>query len=282
MRLVLVDKRPVPPALLRDIEVLGAEVYSILGPLSLERLSLLQGIGTAICVAGATSVDAGLADPYAVSLNNTELAITFAELLRTMRFRGVYLSSDEVLGETTVALGPASPLRPTQPYAASKAAGEIMLQNFAEVYGLELVLARACNLVGPLQSPPKLLPVVVQSLVRGHPIPIHGSGQQRREWMHVSDLCEALVAILDRGQVGTIYQASTEESLTVFEVVSRACDLLGIHPGIEHTPDRIVQDDGYAMDSAGMRGLGWVPLPAKAALDRAIIELANSASEPQK
>ena len=276
-RLVLVDKQPIPPELLRNMKALGADVDTILGALSLDSLSLFKGTDVAICVAGATSVDAGLAEPYSVGLNNTELAITFGELLRITKLRGLYLSSDEVLGETTIPLKPTSPLRPTQPYAASKAAGEIILHNLTKVYGLELITVRACNLVGPLQTPPKLLPIVVQSLVRGNPVPIHGSGEQRREWMHVSDLCEAVIAVLDRGQGRSIYHASTEQSLTVFEVVRRACDLLGSYPGIEFTPDRIVQDSGYAMDSAGLRDLGWVPLPAVAALDRAIKELSNLA-----
>jgi dTDP-glucose 4,6-dehydratase len=171
----------------------------------------------------------------------------------------VYVSSDEVLGEAFVALPESAPLRPTQPYAASKAAAEIILHCHRDVYGLSLVTLRSCNLVGPGQREPKLIPVAVRALLEGNPVPIHGSGEQLREWLAVEDFSTAILMLMDPSVPAGVYQASSGVHLSVFQVVECVARELKTPPSAVHVTDRMVQDGCYAMSAARLHGLGWRP-----------------------
>jgi dTDP-glucose 4,6-dehydratase len=229
-----------------------------------------------ICVAGATSVDAGLDTPSIVYNDNIAIAVGLAELLRLTGLPAVYVSSDEVLGESSRPLSPESQLRPTQPYAASKACAEIILHNYRDVYGIQLSTLRSCNLVGAGQKPPKLLPVAVQSILSNSPVPIHGAGDQCREWMHVSDVCQAVLDLILASFPQGVFQATTGESLSISDTVRLVSRSLNRPLITVNVQDRLIQDSSYCMDASMLNSLGWRPrLSAANAIKYAAHELAN-------
>src|SRR3982751_2655637 len=171
----LVDRRAIPQFLTSSLRK-DAVVHEFVSD-RIPDTTAVAAVELAICLAGTTSVDAALNEPAPAMKGNTELAIDLAEWSwRTNRDRRVvYMSSDEVLGPSSKPLAEDAPMKPSQPYAASKAAAEFILHNYRDVYGINLVTLRSCNLVGAGQREPKLLPVCVRSILSKEPVPIHGS-----------------------------------------------------------------------------------------------------------
>lgn len=180
------------------------------------------------------------------------------------------MSSDEVLGDSSVPLSEDAPLNPTQPYAASKAAAEIVLHNYRDVYKLNIVTIRSCNLVGAFQKKPKLIPTAVEALLENCPVPIQGDGKQFREWMAVEDLCRAIILLLQNEVTSQVYQATSGVRISVNDVVRIVAEKLRIDLETKQVPDRLVQDRSYAMKSARLNSLGWYPVSApQGAIERA-------------
>ena len=260
-KLILVDRRPISYALRESVKRLGAEVHEIKSD-KIPAGPECDDVDVAVCLAGATSVDAALEDPAPAYIDNVGIAVQVGEWFRRIKTstRLVYMSSDEVLGVSKIPLPEDAALHPTQPYAVSKAAAETILHNYRDVYGGNLVTLRSCNLVGTNQRPPKLIPVAVESLANGRAVPIHGTGEQLREWMSVADLCRAIILLLDSSSPSGIYQASTGRQYSVNQVIAFVAQALAIPVQCIHVADRRVQDECYAMDSTRLRALGWIPV----------------------
>lgn len=193
-----------------------------------------------LVLAGQTDVDQALADPALAFEANMAVAIESAEWWRRhARARLVYLSSDEVLGASSFPLDEQAPLRPTQPYAASKAASEVALRCYAESYGLELVIIRSCNLVGGRQRARKLIPTAVQHLAAGLPVPIFGDGSHGREYLAVDDLCEVISQAVSRMLPAGIYHCTSGVALQTTEVVEIVAEALGVEPMSAKADDRL-------------------------------------------
>jgi dTDP-glucose 4,6-dehydratase len=216
-------------------------------------------IDAVICLAGATSVDAALTNPVEALKDNISIATDLAEWARDFNPKAkiLYISSDEVLGPSEIPLSEDAPLKPSQPYAVSKATAELIIHNYRDVYNLNVCTLRSCNLVGKGQKPPKLIPNTVKAIVHQQPIPIHGTGNQCREWMDVNDFCEAIIYLLLQDVKPQIYQATSGIKLSVNEVV----DIIGKQLSIQYSkcniPDRLVQDKCYAMNPLRLNRLGW-------------------------
>jgi dTDP-glucose 4,6-dehydratase len=231
-----------------------------------------------ISLAGVTNVDTALENPELAFRANIGIAIDLVEWLRLRpdRPRVVYISTDEVLGESWVALPEDAALKPTQPYAASKAAAELILHNYRDVYGLDVVTLRSCNLIGGQQRARKLIPVAVASLLEARPVPIYGRGTQMREWLAVEDLCDAVLAVLGRGVPSGVYQAASGVHLSVHEVVRIVAEAMGRTPKKIEVRDRPVHDRCYAMQSCRLRNYGWAPaIDPRHAIAAAARELAS-------
>lgn len=184
-------------------------------------------------------------------------------------FRFLHVSTDEVFG----ALGPDDPpftessrYDPHSPYSASKAASDHLVRAWHHTYGLPVVVTHSCNNYGPWQFPEKLVPVVIVRAMRGEPIPVFGSGQQVRDWLHVDDHCRALLAVLERAAPGTNWNIGGGCELTNLELVHRICGLLdALCPTgapharlIRQVADRPGHDWRYALDTGKTAGcLGW-------------------------
>jgi dTDP-glucose 4,6-dehydratase len=183
--------------------------------------------------------------------------------------RFVQVSTDEVYGdiEGDNRASEGSPLRPSSPYAAGKAAADLLCLAYARTHGLSVIITRGSNTYGPWQFPEKLIPAMIRHALAGEPLPLYGDGMQRRDWLYVTDHCEAILSALDRGQDGAVYNIATETERTNLEVtraLSRALmaesAVMPRLPEIRHIQDRPGHDRRYAMTvNRSRHELGWSP-----------------------
>ncbi|NEB75979.1 dTDP-glucose 4,6-dehydratase [Streptomyces sp. SID14478] len=174
----------------------------------------------------------------------------------------VHVSTDEVYGP--LAAGRAteeSPLLPTVPYAASKAASDLVALSFHRTYGLPVCVTRSSNNYGPRQYPEKVIPLFTARLLSGHSVTLHGSGRHVRNWLHVEDHCAGIEAVLRRGRPGEVYNLGGGTDLTGLQLAERLLALCGAGPdAITYIPDRQANDLRYAMDcSKAADELGYRP-----------------------
>lgn len=182
-----------------------------------------------------------------------------------------HVSTDEVFGS----LGPegyfseTTPYAPNSPYSASKAASDMLVRAWGHTYGMSVVITNCANNYGPYQFPEKLIPVVIQSVVRRRAIPVYGDGMNVRDWLYVGDHCEALWQALTRGRTGETYCIGGGNEWPNRRIVELICDLVDeLQPNlggdsrrlIEFVADRPGHDRRYAIDSTKIRTeLGWTP-----------------------
>jgi dTDP-glucose 4,6-dehydratase len=271
--LTLVDREAIRPAVLDRLTQSGI-------PVDVVRSSSLTGIAAddadvLLVLAGQTDVDQALADPALAFEANMGIATEAAEWWRKHAgLRLVYLSSDEVLGPSGIPLDENAPLRPTQPYAASKAAAEIALRCFSESYGLELIIVRSCNLVGGRPRARKLIPTTVENLASGLPVPIFGDGLHRREYLAVEDLCEVILQAVAGSLPAGIYNCTSGTSLQTIDVINIVAESLRVEPTLAYAKDRLVHDRCYSMDAFKLNVHGWKPKSAPTdAIAAAAIEM---------
>ncbi len=273
--LILVDPAPIDPAVPAALHRRGV-------PFEIRHSGCLSGAhdpGDAdllLALAGQTDVDQALADPAPAFAANGAIALDAAEWWRRHpAARVVYLSTDEVLGVPGAEpFAEDAPLCPTQPYAASKANAETTLRCYRDTFGMDLTVVRSCNLVGGRQRARKLIPKAVQEMSAGRPVPIVGTGRQTREYLAVEDLGDVLLQASAGALPTGIYHCTSAVAFDVFGVVEVLAAALGLRPELIHVPDRLVQDQAYAMDPGLLRSLGWKPRLSPAdAMARAAVEM---------
>lgn len=258
--LMLVDQKPMPDKLKEMLSHYPVEVNYFVNNNLLE-LDLPVQPGAVISLAGMTNVDSALINPKFAFDSNISIAINMGEWLRLQpkRIRLIYVSSDEVMGETFSPLRETAPLNPTQPYSASKAAAEIILHNYRDVYNLNVITLRSCNLVGEQLRARKLIPVTIKSIMLKKPVPVYDDGSAIREWMDVTDLCDAILCLLDESVHPGIYHASSGVHLTIRQVLDIISTELNVSIEQKFIMGRIVHDQCYATDTEKLRALGWAP-----------------------
>lgn len=178
----------------------------------------------------------------------------------TRRF--LQVSTDEVYGSITKGSADEKfQLDPNSPYAASKAGADLLVKSFGTTHDLDTVVTRSSNNYGPRQFPEKLIPVVISHAVRNREIPIYGSGEQTRDWIHVYDNCIGILAALIRGKKGEIYNLGGSNEITNISLVSSILEILGAEKDlIEHIEDRKGHDLRYSLDSGKAKiELGFEP-----------------------
>ena len=176
--------------------------------------------------------------------------------------RLVHVSTDEVYGD--VARGESSPedapLRPSSPYAASKAGGDLQVLAYVRTFGVNASITRGSNTYGPHQYPEKLIPLFVTNALDGEPLPVYGDGRQVRDWLHVDDHCAAAEFVLRQGARGEVYNVGGGDERENLEVTMRILELTGADPSlVRHVEDRHGHDRRYSVDSSKLRALGWLP-----------------------
>jgi dTDP-glucose 4,6-dehydratase len=186
-------------------------------------------------------------------------------------FRFVHVSTDEVYGSLDAGAAPFSETTayaPNSPYSASKAASDHLVRAYHHTYGLPTVTTNCSNNYGPYQFPEKLIPLTITRALAGQPVPIYGDGLQVRDWLYVSDHCEAIRRVLGQGAPGETYNIGGWNEMANLEVAHTLCDLLDeLAPKsfshrtlIAHVQDRPGHDRRYAIDARKIeRELGWKP-----------------------
>ena len=174
----------------------------------------------------------------------------------------VHVSTDEVYG--TVDKGSwdeSCSLEPNSPYAASKAASDLIALSYAKTYGLDIRVTRCCNNYGPHQFPEKMIPLFVTNLMEGKRVPLYGNGQNVREWIHVEDHCRAILDVALNGKSGQVYNIGSGVELTNLEITRMILAQFGYGDEmIEKVPDRLNHDRRYSLNSHKIeRELGWKP-----------------------
>lgn len=192
------------------------------------------------------------------------------ERVEKERFRFLHVSTDEVFGS----LGPegyfteTTPYDPRSPYSASKASSDHLARAFHHTYGLPVLVTNCSNNYGPFQFPEKLIPLVINSAIRGKNLPVYGDGKNVRDWLYVEDHCEAIRLVLENGKPGETYNIGGNSEKTNMEIVQTLCNILDeMHPredGISYekqitfVPDRPGHDRRYAIDASRIeQELGW-------------------------
>jgi dTDP-glucose 4,6-dehydratase len=219
------------------------------------------GCEAVVNFAAETHVDRsilGAAEFIETDVLGTYVLLTWA---RDAGVRLVQVSTDEVYGD--VPDGASSreddALRPSSPYSASKAGGDLQVLAAVRTHGVDACVTRGANTYGPNQYPEKLIPLFVTNALDGEPLPVYGDGRQRREWLHVDDHCAAVEAVLRKGASGEPYNIGGEEHENL-AITERILELTGADPGlVRHVDDRPGHDRRYSLDDSRLHALGWKP-----------------------
>ncbi|MFA7330118.1 MAG: dTDP-glucose 4,6-dehydratase [Candidatus Delongbacteria bacterium] len=231
--------------------------------------SLLERVDGLINFAAESHVDRSIDDPD-VFLRTNILGLRVlldglrAQLARGRRLRLLQVSTDEVygdLGEGGGRFTEETPLAPSSPYSASKAAGDLLLQAWRRTFGVEAVLTRCSNNYGPYQFPEKLIPLMIWKAARDEELPVYGQGLNVRDWLYVEDHAEALWTVFTRATDGAVYNVGGDNEWRNIEIVKLLLRKLGKPERlIRFVGDRPGHDLRYAIDAGRLeRELGWRP-----------------------
>jgi len=241
----------------------GTDVRLVVGDIADAEAVARAGAGCEAVVnfAAETHVDRSILGPKEFIHTDVLGTQTLLEWARETGSRYVQVSTDEVYGDLEA--GGSSreddPLRPSSPYSASKAGGDLQVLAYVRTYGVNASISRGANTYGSHQYPEKLIPLFVTNAFDGLELPVYGDGKQVREWLHADDHCAGIELVLREGRPGEVYNIGGEEHENL-DVVHRILELTGADPGlIRHVEDRAGHDRRYSLDATKLRGLGWSP-----------------------
>ena len=248
-----------------------------------ERLLREHAIDTVVHFAAESHVDRSIVGPSRFVQTNIVGTHTLLEAAcrvwldakpsTVTGFRFHHVSTDEVFGSLAPgapAFTETHPYDPSSPYSASKSGSDHLVRAYWRTYRLPVTITNCSNNYGSYQFPEKLIPLMIRNALKGQPLPVYGDGQQIRDWLYVTDHCEAILAVLRRGRIGETYNIGGDNQPTNLAVVQQVCELLDeLHPDsvsrphaklIKFVPDRPGHDRRYAMDITKIRReLGWQP-----------------------
>ncbi len=227
-----------------------------------------------IHLAAESHVDRSITGPADFIETNIGGTFNLLEIIRRTTqdgssFRLHHISTDEVFGS----LGPKgyftekSAYRPNSPYSASKAASDLLVRSYHKTYGLDVVTTNCSNNYGPYQFPEKLIPLIINNARNGKPLPVYGDGKQIRDWLFVTDHCEAIDLVFHKGIAGETYCIGGHNEMENISIVRLICKLLTQRLGcqpldrlIQFVTDRPGHDRRYAIDASYIKSqLGWEP-----------------------
>ncbi|MCP5109718.1 MAG: dTDP-glucose 4,6-dehydratase [bacterium] len=214
--------------------------------------------------AAESHVDRAILGPEPVFETNLRGTFTLLEAVRKHGGpRFVHVSTDEVYGsiDPPAEADESFPLNPSSPYSASKAGSDLLALSYFATYKLPVLVTRASNNYGPYQFPEKLIPLMIANALDDRDLPIYGDGMQVRDWLHVDDHCRAILAVVDQGREGEIYNIGGSCSLPNLDVVRRILSATGKPESLLKTvTDRPGHDRRYALSSEKiLRETGWSP-----------------------
>ena len=212
--------------------------------------------------AAETHVDRSINEPAPFIKTNVVGVFALLEVCRRLDVpQVIHISTDEVYGEILEGSADENhPFRPSSPYSASKAAGDLLCQAYWRTYRLPIKIVRPSNNYGPYQHPEKLIPKTIIRALHNKPIPLYGGGHQVRDWLYVEDFCEALHTIATKGRVGEAYNVPGFNERKNIEVVEKVLEILGKpRTLIKIVEDRPGHDRRYSMKGDKILELGWRP-----------------------
>ncbi len=227
-----------------------------------EDVETVGDLDAIVNFAAETHVDRSILGPHDFARTDVFGALVLAEAARARGIRLLQVSTDEVYGD--VEEGSSSreddPLRPSSPYSASKAGGDLQVLAAVRTFGLDACVTRGSNTYGPNQYPEKLIPLFATNALDGEPLPLYGDGRQVRDWLHVDDHCAGIELVLREGEAGEIYNVGGGDERENQEVAQRIVELTECDPALVRTvDDRPGHDRRYSLDTTKLRGLGWKP-----------------------
>ena len=223
-----------------------------------------EKIDAVMHLAAESHVDRSILAPAVfieTNVRGTQVLLEAARELGVKRF--LHVSTDEVygsLGETGL-FTEETPLAPSSPYSSSKAGSDLLALAYAHTFGMHVVVTRCSNNYGPFQFPEKLIPLMIANAIRDLPLPVYGDGRNVRDWIHVEDHCRGLLAALERGKKGEVYNFGASSERRNIEIVKQVLALVGKPESlIQYVKDRPGHDRRYAIDASKVRReLGWAP-----------------------
>ncbi len=226
-----------------------------------------HGIDTIVNFAAESHVDNSIKDSAPFLHTNILGVQSLIEVCRAHPvIRLLHVSTDEVYGDLEDSDPPkkvGDPLFPSSPYAASKAAAEMLLMAAMRTYNIQACVSRCTNNYGPHQANEKFIPTIIRHALKDEKIPVYAEGKNKRDWLYVTDHCDALEVILKTDWAFTehhFFNVSADEERENIAVAKMVLDLLKKpHSLITFVKDRPGHDWRYALDSSGMRKLGWAP-----------------------
>ncbi len=223
---------------------------------------LARNCDAIINFAAESHVDRSIKDPTDSIRTNVFGTQVLLDAVRKFNIRRyIQISTDEVYG--SIAKGKFdefSPLRPNSPYAASKAAADLLVRSYCVTYKLPTIIVRSSNNFGPYQYPEKVIPLFVTNLLEGKKVPVYATGKNEREWLYVMDNCEAIRHVLEYGRPGEIYNVGSGTILRNIGLTGEILKMLDKNKGfIKFVKDRPGHDKRYALNSSKIRKLGWKP-----------------------
>jgi dTDP-glucose 4,6-dehydratase len=224
---------------------------------------LVDSVDAVVNFAAETHVDRSILEPEAFLTTGVIGVHVLLEACRQAerRPRLLQVSTDEVYGhvETGQATEDGS-LAPRSPYAAAKAAGELLVRSYVVTHGIDAVVTRGANTYGPYHHPEKLIPLFITNALEDRPLPLYGDGLQRRDWLYVADHAAAVDFVLRRGVTGETYNVVGGQERTNRDVVAALLGQLGKPWSlVRSVEDRPGHDRRYAMDGSKLATLGWRP-----------------------
>jgi dTDP-glucose 4,6-dehydratase len=220
----------------------------------------LPGHDAVVHFAAESHVDRSIADPYAFVHTNvfgTNVLCDVARHAEVERF--VHISTDETYGSIEEgSFAETDLLTPRSPYSAAKAGSDLIALSYHTTYGLPVVVTRCSNNYGPYQFPEKLIPLFTTNLLDGKTVPLMGDGGNVRDWIHVEDHNRAAHLVLERGEVGEIYNIGAHNEVTNRDITERLLAHTGRDESfIEWVPDRLGHDRRYSVEIDKITELGW-------------------------
>jgi len=255
----------------KNVEIEEGEKYklyvcSITDKVKILNILIENKIDTVMHLAAQTHVDNSFGNSLIFTETNTMGTHVLLECCRIYGGikRFIHMSTDEVYGEILEGkCSTSSLLNPTNPYAASKAGAEFIVNSYRISYGMPTIITRGNNVYGPRQYPEKLIPKFILHLLNNKKCPVHGEGKSRRNFIYVNDVARALDIIMTKGEIGEIYNIGTDCEKSVLDILDILIPALHKDPSlswISFATDRLFNDKRYAIDSSNLRSLGWSEL----------------------
>lgn len=230
-----------------------------------EHLIKKYNFSTVFHFAAQSHVDNSFTDPISFTENNvlgTNVLInSFRNVSPNVEF--IHFSTDEVYGENNTDFGftESTQMNPTNPYAASKAAAEMILQSYIRSFGMNIKIIRCNNVYGPNQYPEKLIPKFIKILKSGAKCTIHGTGSVKRSFIHVDDVCSAVTLIWKKAVRNEVFNISSDYEYSVMDITKLIIKHVKGHERyeecIEYVPDRPFNDVSYLNDCSKLKSIGW-------------------------